>query len=230
MSSWTAAGPSFTSTRTASTSHTPAPATRVSFRCCSGVSSGPSAAAMPPCAHCVEPDESRSLVTTSTDPTPDARTRRAAVRPAMPEPTTTTSAYVVQPGPGALSRAGILVILRTLSAQSAGEPVTPGETAASDGLRRIRARADDPVLRVDEDDVRTQLTGLGGLALRVADQDHHVARLHEPRGGAVDADHARAPRPGDRVGLETRAVGHVDDVHQLTGQQVRGLEELLVDG
>ena len=54
---------------------------------------GPSAAAMPPCAHWVEPAASTSLVTTrilSTWP----RSRSAAVSPAMPEPMTTTSAVV----------------------------------------------------------------------------------------------------------------------------------------
>ena len=59
-------GPRCTSTRTASRSQAPAPATRVSTSCCSGVSPGPSAAAMPPCAHWVEPAASTSLVTTRT--------------------------------------------------------------------------------------------------------------------------------------------------------------------
>ena len=102
ISSRTASGPSVTRTRTASRSQAPAPATRVSTSCCSGVSPGPSAAAMPPCAHCVEPASSTSLVTTSTLPT-WPRSRRAAVSPAMPEPMTTTSAVVVQPGSGAVA-------------------------------------------------------------------------------------------------------------------------------
>ena len=105
ISSWTASGPSVTRIRTASASQAPAPATRVSCSCCAGVSSGPSAAAMPPWAHCVEPALSTSLVTTrilSTCP----RSRSAAVSPAMPEPITTTSAVVVQPGSGAVRRPG----------------------------------------------------------------------------------------------------------------------------
>ena len=105
ISSRTASGPSVTSTRTASRSQAPAPATSVSTSCCSGVSPGPSAAAMPPCAHCVEPAASTSLVTTRTEPT-WWRSRSAAVRPAMPEPITTTSARVVQPGEGAARRPG----------------------------------------------------------------------------------------------------------------------------
>jgi hypothetical protein len=44
---------------------------------------GPSAAAMPPCAHWVEPAASTSLVTTRILPTRPRR-RRAAVRPAIP--------------------------------------------------------------------------------------------------------------------------------------------------
>ena len=108
ISSCTASGPSVTSARTASRSQPPAPATSVSRSCCSGVSSGPSAAAMPPWAQRVEPAESTSLVTTRTfSPGPSASLRRrAAVRPAMPEPMTTTSAEVVQPGSGALRRPG----------------------------------------------------------------------------------------------------------------------------
>ncbi len=107
ISSRTASGPSVTRIRTASTSHAPAPATRVSRSCCSGVSPGPRAAAMPPCAHWVDPAASTSLVTTSRWSEGSAAwIRSAAVRPAMPEPTTTTSARVVQPGAGARRRPG----------------------------------------------------------------------------------------------------------------------------
>lgn len=99
----TASGPSVTSSRTASSSHRPAPATRVSSRCCSGVSPSPRAAAMPPWAQRVEPSSSRALVTTTVR-RPAAAQRSAAVRPATPEPTTTTSASRDQPGAGACSR------------------------------------------------------------------------------------------------------------------------------
>jgi hypothetical protein len=48
-----------------------------------------------------------SLVTTMTDPTDgEACSWSAAVRPAMPDPMTTTSAYVDQPGVGAARRCG----------------------------------------------------------------------------------------------------------------------------
>ncbi len=107
ISSRTASGPSVTRTRTASTSQAPAPATSVSCSCCSGVSPGPSAAAIPPWAHCVDPAARTSLVTTSRRSDGFAAwMRSAAVSPAMPEPTTTTSARVVQPGAGARRRPG----------------------------------------------------------------------------------------------------------------------------
>ncbi len=100
----TASGPSVTSARTAAVSQTPAPAVSVSARCCSGESPGPSAAAMPPCAHRVEPSSSTDLVTSRMRAS--GRLRRidsTAVTPATPEPTTTTSASSRQPGSGASS-------------------------------------------------------------------------------------------------------------------------------
>ena len=64
---------------------------------------------MPPWAHWVEPALRTSLVTTSSDSDgSSAWMRSAAVSPAMPEPTTTTSARVVQPGSGARRRCGSL--------------------------------------------------------------------------------------------------------------------------
>ncbi|AOW88351.1 hypothetical protein BC342_19480 [Streptomyces olivaceus] len=99
----TASGPSVTRVRTAASSHRPTPATRVSSRCCSGVSPSPRAAAMPPCAQRVEPSSRRALVTTTVR-RPAASQRRAAVSPATPEPTTTTSASRAQPGAGACRR------------------------------------------------------------------------------------------------------------------------------
>ena len=99
ISRLTASGPSVTRARTASTSQIPAPAVSVSRRCCSGESPGPSAAAMPPCAQRVEPSSSSDLVTSSTlAPGSAACAFRAAVTPATPEPTTTTSACLIQPG------------------------------------------------------------------------------------------------------------------------------------
>ena len=59
---------------------------------------------MPPWAQCVEPADSSSLVTTMTRPR--FRHSSAAVRPAMPEPTTTTSTSATQPGGSAASRCG----------------------------------------------------------------------------------------------------------------------------
>ena len=140
ISSRTASGPSLTSTRTAAGLQAPAPATRVSCSCWSGLSPGPSAAAIPPWAHWVEPAESTSLVTTRTLPT-WCRSRSATVRPAMPEPTTTTSASVVQPGSPAESRpgteevigAGYRLTARSLGAKLCRSPRTrslPGSASA----------------------------------------------------------------------------------------------------
>ena len=86
-------------------SQSPTPATSVSSRCSCGVSSGSSAAAMPPWAQAVDPADSTVLVTSSTRST-RSRRRSAQVSPAMPEPTTTTSALVVHPGAGAVRRRG----------------------------------------------------------------------------------------------------------------------------
>ena len=121
--SWIRAGPSVTSARTASSSHRPAPATSVSCRCASGLSVSASAAATPPCAHSVEPLDSTVLVTSSTRGT-RRRRRSAVVRPAMPEPTTMTSASAVHPGAGATSR----------RATRSGRPVRspPGHRAPED--------------------------------------------------------------------------------------------------
>ena len=96
----TASGPSVTNTRTESTSQRPAPATKVSFSCASGESPSPSAAAIPPCAHLVEPSSTLAFVTSRTDK-PNVRHCSAVVSPAIPEPTTMTSACAVQPGAGA---------------------------------------------------------------------------------------------------------------------------------
>ena len=54
--------------------------------------------------------------------------------------------------------------------------------------------------------------------------------MHEAGGGAVDADDARAALAGDRVRLQAGAVVDVDDVDELAGQQVGGVEQVLVDG
>ena len=67
MSRATASGPSVTSAWTAFRSQRPAPAFKVSASCAAGESPGPSAAAMPPCAHFVDPSSTRALVTSKTE-------------------------------------------------------------------------------------------------------------------------------------------------------------------
>ena len=103
ISSLTRAGPSSTRTRTASVSHRPAPAARVSARCRSVESSSPpSTAATPPWAQRVADWDSSALVSTPVrspvgrDPRAPAGARGAARRtaaesPATPLPRTRTS-------------------------------------------------------------------------------------------------------------------------------------------
>ena len=62
MRSQTASVPSLTKVRTASTSQRPTPATSVSWMCSSGLSSGDMTAAIPPCAHAVEPSSSQKWI------------------------------------------------------------------------------------------------------------------------------------------------------------------------
>ena len=94
-SSATRAGPSSTSTRTASGRHRPSPAAIVSAPCSAGESSRPTAAAMPPWAYPVLLSSGRSaLVSTSTDPA--AASETAARRPATPLPMTRKSAAVTR--------------------------------------------------------------------------------------------------------------------------------------
>ena len=61
------------------------------------MSPGPSAAAIPPCAHFVEPSSILAFVTSRTDKPLDRRFK-AVVKPATPEPITITSASTVHPG------------------------------------------------------------------------------------------------------------------------------------
>ena len=84
--------------------HSPqARATSVSTRCSAGESSGSSAAAMPPCAHRVEPSSTTDLVTRMTR-SPAARAWIAVLSPATPEPTMMTSLSLRHPGSAARSR------------------------------------------------------------------------------------------------------------------------------
>src|SRR6185437_7570892 len=88
-SSSTRRGPCSTSTAAASRFTSPSPALIVSSRCSATSSSPPIATAMPPCAYAVFDSASSSLVTTITLPTPARQI--AALRPAIPAPTTRKS-------------------------------------------------------------------------------------------------------------------------------------------
>src|SRR4051812_12784469 len=74
---------------------------------------------MPPCAHRVEPSSMLTLVTTVTC-SPCSRRCSAAVRPAIPEPTTSTSVVSVQPGSAAASRLGSAGSIRLPSRSASG--------------------------------------------------------------------------------------------------------------
>ena len=84
---------------TAAGSHSPAPAATVSRRWLATLSPGPTAAARPPWASGVAPAPSPSLVTSRTR-RPCRAAARAALIPAAPEPTTTTSGDRSQRGCG----------------------------------------------------------------------------------------------------------------------------------
>lgn len=82
-----------------SSSHSPTPAVIVSSKCSSGESSSARAAAMPPCAHRVEPSLTWALVIEQHGASCTSRMQGCG-EPATPEPTTMTSARTVQPGAG----------------------------------------------------------------------------------------------------------------------------------
>src|SRR3954468_23961120 len=151
---------------------------------------------MPPCAQGVDPASSSALVTSSTRPA--ARACRAAVKPAMPLPTTTTSAVANQPGAAARRR-----LAHTGSASRVGPPPLDRVPAHRPGVRerlgRVCAGADEPVVRVDEHDLRTQFPRLGIGHAAVADDDDEVALVHQAGGGTIDADDTGAARSGDDV-------------------------------
>src|SRR3954462_6028347 len=169
---------------------------------------------MPPCAQRVEPASSSALVTRSTRPA--ARACRAAVRPAMPLPTTTTSAVANQPGAAARRR---LAITGTASRvdPSRIDGVPAHEAGVRERLCRVRTGADETVVGVDEHDLGSQFPRLGVGHGAVADDDDEVPLVHQAGGGAIDADDTGSAGPGDDVGLQPGAVVDVDDGHLLAG-------------
>src|SRR4051812_22465171 len=179
---------------------------------------------MPPCAQRVEPASSSALVTNSTRPA--ARACRAAVKPAMPLPTTTTSAVANQPGAAARKR---LAITGTASRVDVSriDGVPANEAGVRERLGRGGTRGGEAVVRVDEHDLWPQIPRLGVGHRAVADDDDEVAFVHQPRGGTVDADDTGASGAGDDVGLQPGAVVDVDDGHLLAGQQIGRVHQVL---
>src|SRR5690606_22896780 len=97
-------------------------------------------------------------------------------------------------------------------------------------LSGLGADVTDAVVLVDEDDGGGVGAGVGVAEHPVGDDDDEVAGVDVVGGGAVDLHLAAAALAGDDVGGEPRAVGDVDDVDLLAGQQVRGVEEVGVHG
>jgi hypothetical protein len=82
---------------------------------------------------------------------------------------------------------------------------------------------------IDVDHARPVSRRFVGREPPVAGEDDEVPRLHEVRGGAVDADLARPALAGDDVRRQPRAVGHVVDVDLLVLDEAGGLREVEVD-
>ena len=73
----------------------------------------------------------------------------------------------------------------------------------------------------------------GGFRLgehHVGHDNHHVARLHQPCGGAVQADGAAAALAGDGVGFQPRAVVVVDDLDFFINENAGGVQQIQIDG
>src|SRR5437763_4871156 len=171
MSSFTRPGPSSTSTRTASTSHSPAPAFNVSARWRS-VESGSSdnTAATPPCAQRVADCTSSALVSTPSRIPGSVAARTAAERPATPLPRTRRSRF------------------------------RAGSGLAGDGVTRASQVEDveGAVLVVDMHDDGLEAVELGVLVIGVGDDDDLVARVHEPRRSTVQLHLAGLTEDGGR--------------------------------
>ena len=133
--------------------------------------------------------------------------------------------------PSKVARTVWLLPMSTVSstAQRSTTVAAPLTEHARGRRRRVAAQLDDAVGAVDVHDARDVALRLGLVHDAVADQDHQVAGVHEVRGGAVDADDAAAALARDHVGLQAGAVGDVDDRDLLAGQQVGGVEQVLVD-
>ena len=86
------------------------------------------------------------------------------------------------------------------------------------------------VVLVHVDDVRLESLRLLGGHLRVGDEDDQVTGVDQVGGGAVDPQDPRPALARDGVGLQPGTVGDVDDGDQLAGEDVRGVEEIGVDG
>ena len=192
-------------------------------RCSSGVSAGSGPRRCRPAPTAVDPSASTVLVTSRTRST-RWRSRSAAVSPAMPEPTTMTSAAMVQPGSGAASRRGDgqrrhrsrwsrscrparrRPRARRRRAHSTGmlsiRRVVPTRPAtASRASPRYHSGTSSQGRRVDEDEVVDQRQRLPRRApARAAPADGRRALDARPRRRPRSARDRPAPSRGRRVG------------------------------
>src|SRR5512143_2086578 len=88
----------------------------------------------------------------------------------------------------------------------------------------------DPVGLVHVDECGLEVRQLLLVVRPEGSDDHQVPFAHLAGGGAVQADHAGAGLPLDRVSGEPVPVVHVPDMHLLVFDQPRRLHERLVDG
>ncbi len=93
MSLSISSGACFTMSSTASLSHRPSPASSVSFTCKAKLSFFEKTAAIPPCAKFVFDSSASFLVTRQT--LPNSLARSAKLRPAIPEPITRKSDFII---------------------------------------------------------------------------------------------------------------------------------------
>ena len=183
---------------------------RVSRRCCSGLSLGPSAAAMPPCAQRVEPVVEQRLGDEQHRQPGSARVQHRG-EPGEPGPDDDDVGRRSSRARGASRRrASRFTSLTRLVSRSARATCHRAPAPAAPRPGRCRCRT----IRLSASTKTTcgwRVAGLGVVHDAVRDEDDEVAGVHQPGGRAVDADDAGAARPGDDVRLQPGAVGDVDD-------------------
>src|SRR5690606_29568280 len=204
--------------RATSASANPAETASVSRAWLAGVSSAPSAAAMPPCACGLEPLPRAPRVSTMQSPMPSA-----AERPAMPEPTTTARARrtsVIRPAASSMRapyewrRLAGLYLHREHSLDR-GSCARGNSGIDVDDVLHVAQRVAD-VLESDTLHVRAKVAGTHELGVARLGRDviahrafgdhHHLARL-------LPLD------PGDHAGRRADVIGLLEHVGRALGMR-----------